>query len=611
MAKAGKKPAKKAKAAKPAPAKAKPAPARAKAGKPAWKTLRHARGAATNVPKLVAQLVNPGPPKQGESPYWLLRDALVGHNGWFQASAPAVSLLLDSAADAADPLPLLTLAADILGGDQIRGWVSPAVEPTNEHALAAHAAAIERRDILLGALTAADGPVRGIAALTIAMVPGLAADSLPLLIRAALDDSDEIARAGALLALGRLGAGNADAEAAIAASRRAGTPPFCRGAAGMAWLRQDAAHRFEQATDELLDWLGDVPAAGASDIALPLFHSPTWFRALEFPDGPAFALGMLARSRGKTGIQSLTTLVPQLAARAAGAAEANLAKIMLDFGGFPTAATPGVTLASELTREQRDIATQLAATHLLPAGGHGLPASGAVRRRWIGLDDAPGPLDRLVSSSDAGEIPLWRAWQTRQPRPDDFASPLDRWQALVEYAYGSYPPFFRGPRLDEVEGEIAALPLDDELVARGTQIADDLAARFAAAGRTGMLVPLFLNQSMLLLQPLIRAGCAMRDTWWPLVYLGLEPQVRDLLQAFSPAARERTLVSHLRGANPAVMWGQGTVGLALFDLAPTPAVVDAIRWLIGEMQTNPFQQPGVAPLSASLAQALERHPQLA
>ena len=578
------------------------------AAKPAaWKSLKHARGPATRVPAQVEQLVSGGPPSQGESPYWVLRDTLVGSGAWYDASAPAVALLLDSVAKAKDPAPLFMIAADILGGDQVRGWLAPPAAPADDNERAAHEAAIERKAILLGGLASSTGVVRGAAAMALAMIPGLAAESVPALAKAAAEDADAFGRAGALLALGRLGIGDATSAKVIDAARGAKTSSLVRGAAGMAWLRHDEKRPFDQAKEELSGWLGAAPPEGGE---LPWFKAPQRYATLGFPDAPARALSGLGLSRGKSGVDALGSAVVALAATESGVVEAQLAKIMLDLGGFPAEATPTVALVEELSAEQKAIAAKLAATHLLPAGGHGLPASGAVRRRWMGIDP-PGPLDRRVESAGAPAVPLWRAWQKRTPDSGDFSSPLDRWEALVEYGSASYPPFFRAPKLDDVPAELSALPTGADTIDRATRVLDDLAARFAAIGRTGMNVPLYLNVSMLLLTPVLRAGHALPEAWTVLFHIGTEPQSREMFQALSPEARERALVAYLRGANPATMWGQGSVGLALLDLSPTRKVVDAIRWLIAELAKNPFQQQGVTHLTSGLEQALAQHPKLA
>lgn len=411
-------------------AKAKTAP-RTTAKPPAWKTLKHAHGPATRVPKQVEELLGGGAANaQGEDPYWVLWDTLVGRGtsgqgAWFDASGPAVGLLLDSVEKAGDPTPLFTLAASILGGDQIRGWLAPPAPPTDEHEKAAHEAAIQRKGIVLGGLSATSGVVRGAAAMVLAMVPGLAAESLPALIKAAAEDDDEIGRAGALLALGRLGIGDAAAAKVIEAARDPKTPPLSRGAAGMAWLRQDDRRPFEQAREELSQWLGYTPPAG---VDLPLFKGPFWYRALSFADGPARALSGLGKSRGEAGVEALALTAVALAAERNGAVEANLAKIMLDLGGFPAEqAAPGVALLEELSPQQQAISKKLAGTDLMPAGGHGLPASGAIRRR-SGVCGRSGSRSRGTSRrrSIAGR-PSWNTGPgaIRRPsvRPRSMTSP--------------------------------------------------------------------------------------------------------------------------------------------------------------------------------------------
>jgi hypothetical protein len=505
------------------------------------------------------------------------------------------------------------LVADILGGDQLRGWLAPPSAPTDGLEREAHEAAVEREAILLAGLRSPSGRVRSAAAMTVAMVPALKG-LVPALVDLAVGDADAVARAGALLALARLGGDDAAATAAIADARAAGASPLVRGAAAMAWLRQDATRSFDEVGEELSLWLGYGPSDGTDsphDPAVPWFKLLQWYPGLFFPDALARALVGLGRSRGATGIEALAKIARAMAVEARGAAEAQLAKVMLDLGGFSPHASSDVVLVEELTAEQRSVATQFASTHLLPGGGFGLPASGAVRRRWLGLEPA-GPLDRLVATPAAASAPLWRAWRGRLPEAEDFASPVDRWQAVLEYMSGSYPPAFRGPRIEELDAELARLTASDELWTRVERVGEDLAQRFGAIFRTRTIAPFAdIRVSVLFFGALLRGGRPLLEVWDDLIHVGMEPRSRELLEKLPLERRERALLRAIRSANPATLAGAGVLVLTLIDLAPTPIVARALSEAIETLASKPFGEKSAEQLRAGLADATTRFPALA
>src|SRR5262245_7345109 len=236
-----------------AKAKAAAASSKTKAKAVAWKTLKHAKGPATRVPAQVKALVGGKDAQERSTAFWALWDTLVGDAAWFETSAPAVALLLDSLDKAGDQRASgLLLVAEILGGDALRGWLAPPDAPAAADERAARDEAVRRKAALLAALEQGDDDARAAAAMAVAMLPELAADSVPALVARAADHAaGPLARAGALLALGRVDIGNPGAEAAIAAGRAEDAPDVVRGAAGMAWLRQDAKHAFAEARDEI------------------------------------------------------------------------------------------------------------------------------------------------------------------------------------------------------------------------------------------------------------------------------------------------------------------------------------------------------------------------
>jgi hypothetical protein len=557
-----------------------------------WKNLKHARGPATRVPTQIDELVAAGP-RDRERAYWGLQDPLVGRGKWFAASAPAVSLLLESVARAADPRLLIVLVADIVGGDQLRGWLRAPAAPLTPAEKAVHEAAIEHKGVLLGALRHEAGGVRAAAAMALAMLPELTPESLPLLAVQATTDGDEIGRSGALLALGRLGASDVQAGAAVASSRAAGTPPLVRGAAGLGWLRLDLARRFPEARMQIEDGLS------YRGEELPWFKDVAWFHNVPFADAMGRALVALARHRGKDAERELAELILAIGKESGeGTVETQAAKILLDLGGFSGKPADRVALVEELSPEQVAMAKELAATDLLPGGGFCLPASGAVRRRWIGLDP-PGPLDRRTDVRGKS-VPVWRAWCTRNPAPTDCPSPLDRWQALIEFAATSYPPSARWLSSSELEKELSAAPSGDELFDRAARIADDLAKRIAATfrGRRPVFPP--LTTSALLLLPLVRAGRPIEPRWDGLITIDGDPQGRRLLAALPVDRREAVLCNYLEAIGGTLP----TRAIDVVDLAPTPRVVEAIERRLDALRGRPAFDADVQKLRDQLATVL-------
>jgi hypothetical protein len=556
------------------------------------------------VPEQVEQLRAGRSWAERTTAYWTLWETLVARDAWFEASAPSVALLLDTAAAADDSLPLLlVLAADIIGGDQMRGWLSPPSAPLEPAEKAVHEAATDRKKGLFVALGAESAQTRGAAAMLLAMLPELAEESVPRLIDLARTDQDDVARASAVLALGRLGAGDADTEGRILAWRDPVEPGFVRGAAAVSWLRQSADRRFGEASAELEEWLAFRAESGDE---LPWFKGLVWYRTLISPDALAWPLSALCRLRGAAGIEELADFAVSLGTRTKrGPVEVQLAKILLDLGDFPD--ERGVYRPDELTPEQLAIAKRLAVTHLLAAGGPRLPASGACRRRWIGMDP-PSPLEEAPPGA---KLPRWRVYETKLISPNDFDSRLDYWQAFVEYSALSYPPIVRTLKPQELATQLAALPIGDELFALVPQLADDLAERFEAAARQG--APVWVNPAMsgMLLLPWVRAGKPLPRRWDPLIPLvpmGSEPEpaVREIFSALPLDRREAILLERLAYNCPP------HAAISVLDLAPTPRVGEAIARGIDKLAESPHTMVAdqAKELRAELDELGTRYPSL-
>ncbi|WP_437627108.1 HEAT repeat domain-containing protein [Sorangium sp. So ce1151] len=561
-----------------------------------WKKLKHARGPATRVPAQVEQLVGNNSDRR-EDAFSTLEDTLIERGQWFDASAPALALLLDAVPDAPEPDLLLVLAADILGADHVRAWLAPSDEALPVEAVGVHDVALERREALLGWVRDARPAVRAGAAVVLAMLPEIRGETLPLLKRQAGEEPDTAARASALIALGRLGEGDEEVDRIVEGARGV-EHPLVRGAAAVAWLRLDGGRSFAGAAEGLAGWLEWKPAEPwtPGQAVLPWFGglAVTWYKTKQPLEAAPSALAALARQRGAT--RDLVDTAVRLGSGAlSGVAMRRLSAMVLDLGGFLQLEKDYVALPEELSAEQRDIAKGLAATKLVPIAGLGLPACGASRRRWIGLEP-PGPLERHVEVEIAGDrkaLPVWRAWRElnlvetnddSEASEESASGPIpraldarltahDRWQAIVEidaesYGFGCY----MDP--DELERQLAAIPQDEDLLRRVAEVADDLAARFAAGAREGIRMAPSPSMSAMLLLPLVRAGRRLEQRWEPLIHVGDEPQAREIFQALAPERRE----AWLEGYFEREMAGRGTMVVAslmesvlpVMDLTLTP-----------------------------------------
>jgi len=572
-----------------------------------WKTLRHARGHAAAIPKLVKQLASDDTRARDEA-HSKLADALVGDGAWYSASAPAVSLLLDSLPQATEPERQLVLVADVIGADHLRCWLEPPNKRTPPKAKACHEAALEQRDVLLAALRAKQPMVRATAAVTLCMIPRLHDEALPLLEKMAAKDKQPVARASALLALARLGSCGDALLVAAAKHKHA----LLRGTAALAAVRLGSAKRFSDVSEGLEAWLGYELPAGHR---LPWFGawSQVWVDGMPFIDGPGRVLVALAHAGGRKASDDLVEVVLSIGAGSdQGRIETQVGKVLLVLGDFPPKEVVKkdipVVLAKTLTKPQRAMAMKLAATSLVPAGDYGLPASGEARKRWLGLSPA-GPLDQLVKGRGSKKLPLWRSWQlgnTHYPPKGPLAG-LDLWQALVEYVAQTYGTT-RVVLPNAVEEVLVAAQPHDALLDRAGRLADELAERYAAAERGGTrIVPQF-GSSALLLLPLVRAGHKLEPRWQSLIYVGPEPQAREILGAFPKKQRDQLLRRYLD--TDKAVWARVKAVLAVADLSPTKPLGRLIEQKLTQLKEAGLNRRDLANLRGRLRSLTKKHPSL-
>jgi hypothetical protein len=539
------------------------------AGKVDWKSLQHANGAATDIPKHIKNLLGDDE-YEAEKAFRLIYWLLVGPR--FNAAAPTLDALMTAVPQAKQKSRILVLAAEILGGDHVRAWLAPLDE-----ALPADLVAVMGRHkrTLLDASRSSEAEVRAAALLLLSLYSD---DACSIALRARAD-GDPVVQASALLALGRVGA-QAEIEAA-----RTSPSPLVRGAATLALLRLDRKLALTDVAEGLEAWLSATEK-------IPWFGGLGGQRYIsyQFLSATAHGLVELARWRG----DALADFARRLGAKSSnGVVTQRAGNIVVAVGGFlrfseadaisydryerTSRAMPA--LPEELTAEERRLAIALADTWLIPRGGFGIAPAGACRKRWLGLlPGAPLVTYELDGKSRTGT--LWRAYFDLPPRLRPFepsftaeVAPLDRWQLQVEVTAemgdGGYLYALRLEN-EKLEAELQRVAEDQALFTRIHEIADDLALRTAAAGREG--APLACaTMTRLLFLPWVRAGHPLEPRWDPLVFVG----VREVFASLPEERREARMWN--AGADSSDPWAPlRQDATKVLDLAPSKRIIDRI-----------------------------------
>lgn len=556
----------------------------------AWKSLKHAHGPATRVPEQVKALLADNQFARDQA-YAVLRDTLVGDGEWFEASAPTASLLLDSVENTPEPHRTWLLLADIMAADHARLWRLGPEAGVVPAASAVRSAVLARKALLIAALGAAAPAIRASASVLLTLLtPELGVEAVQRLQAQAQADPEPIVRANALLSLACLGSA---AESLRNATAQGVEFALERGAREVAALRADDARPLSTNTSGLVDWFS-TKAPGARSFESPQVQL-AWFarytatylyRGLPGPDQPVLALLAVLERRGAQAKESAVSLISSLAAANPGYFELHAGKVLLALGGFPkdqgNTSTP-VMRVEECSEPQRAMAKRLAHTHLVPVPWFGMPASGACRARWIGVEP-PGPLDRVVEvtiGKHSETLPLWQALtkldareQAFPPAIDGLLSGLDRWEVLVHRLAGSYTGGGRtSPEALERELAVASEPGFFE---RASSVAADLAERYRAYVRSGLAVAQNVRVSSLLLLPFVRAGRAIDEAWDELVAVSNDPLAREVFAYLPAARRERILLAYLASADAELEIQRAGHVVELIDLAPSPRLARAI-----------------------------------
>jgi hypothetical protein len=525
--------------------------------------------------------------------------AYVGDGRWPKGAAHATSALLATLAKSARTSWVLVTIADIVGADHVRGWLASAKEDAS--AKDVRRALDATIDAPWRAATSKDPNDRASALVVLAMLSDVSSADCAKVIAIAEKDSDDVVRASAILALARLGEVHDRARAVVRAALDDPSATV-HGAAAIATLRLDPTQSIDAlargieawlAQPAPPDWFGHFWAdAGTRRTRMPWFGGVRmamvgWNCQLATP--PAHALIALARHQKREDAMLRCALV--IARRSTEPAVTHcVGRIVLGLGGFArfaerNRATPFVALPGELTKQERALAELLGDTMLLPLGGFGLPAAGATRKRWLGLLPSSGS-EKIVKYKTNGRAvsnPVWRAWldlEATRTFGDPFPPPIDaalegfdRWHAFVDNTSRSYGGPWSDAEIDVVESELARTRFDTSKLSLIADVANDLAARFEAAEREGIVQPPTFAMSSLLLLPFVRTKQPIAPRWERLVSLEDNDVTREILGAIPPARREALLFSRL----PRDDGHDSVIAVTrLIDVAPSKRILDAL-----------------------------------
>jgi hypothetical protein len=505
-----------------------------------WKSLEHHAGAAVKVPGLVKSLATSGD-------HWKfcaeLESAFVQEGQSCTAAPPTIGLLLDHVPESTQPEWLLRVVANIAGNDQLWGWLR---EPTS---IAEDVGQVlfERRSDLFAALSSESARARSAAAFVLAVAPSaLVPEAIQHLNERLSTDSSEYVLASCLLALARLSPGDTNAAAARFITHESA---LVRGAASVARLRSDSTLELEPLLPTLADWLG---AHTTPSTPPPEFW--WWSRSPRFSNMQGFFHARL---------QSAVLLV-EMATRAQRIPDWTDAILKLPKHAAPGWSYRGATdfLAvahrfidndqnkvlkpDQLSEGQQNLARRLAESPLFAAAGYGLPASGPVRRRWLGLEP-PQVMERLLEF-EARQEPLYWILTTRThgdpPAPQvENLGGLDAWRLRVSRMAGEYTEDWTPPKGTTVEASVTAAAADPAIRTSGPLILNEVAARLVDCRRQQMKVRYEGESAALILLPVLRAGVPWNPAWEPLFTLDGEPGslMRELVAALPVDQREAWL----------------------------------------------------------------------
>lgn len=552
-----------------------------------WSKLKRKDGAAQNLPHHFGALTAAQPDVRAQA-RGELRRFLCSAADWFSANAPAVTSLVDLAADPATPDrgQVLALAVDVMtvghpwflahGLDFREARVQSLFAEGTEarRALGAMEAEVPR---LMQLAEDADASVRAAAAMALAFIAVAAGASRALLLGRLEREPVPLVRGSVAVALGMLGRYEPSSEIAprLRALMTGGEPEIVRGIAFAARLYVDQA----------------PPSAAELDLASALIRATRVDEAyLPWMYGRVDHLvEQQLKAHTKDGALFAARLLVAMVREAEGSdpmrnerAQDALGLVLDPHAEPPAVLSDGqAEVARELTRLDVDI----------PFALHHLPGRRRDRRRLLGID-APGPLERVVPLDIPGVESAWPLWKTLSflgnqrfderilaDRLREALSPEDYLWVCGEWKLGSYGLRMRS---DLLRPAIEAAPAD-------------AAQRWGRAFADMLLEDrsLWKNQRMVgnyAVLPLIRGlgpGQVLEERYDDLLtFAGPEWLAREVLSALPLARREKVLCKEIERVLAAGSALEISLRLLvpLLDLAPTAQVRAAALRLIARVE---------------------------
>lgn len=528
--------------------------------------------------------------------YEQLMVQLVGSNEWYSASGPALDWLLTNVNNGARRDITLALAGDIACADHVNAWLTPPDQVRIPESILE--VLTKHRATVWNALSDEDERTRAAAALLAGCVDGWGGAFRARLWELVETDPSVQVRASSVLAVARVAAGAPEVQGAVGThgapevqgaagtqgaiglrsslwtlSRSPGLEPLLRGAAAIAWLRADPNAEFDACAESLGDWLASSLHDGATTLHWFGAVRRSWTASGQLLSATARALAALARARGAEE-KVIRLALDAVAKPRSGTLLHSVSTLVLELGGFVS--TPGKitkTLApSEFSASQQQLLPLLAHAPVPIAAGYGLPAAGANRRRWFGVEP-PGPLER--SYEELNGQPLWRACQEGPvPLPPSLTG-FARWQALLELRAN---PYARAPQ-HNIDSELAQLTAEPAWYDAISTVIDEIASR-ADIARMVVPPPLTIGRAFgdTAMLPLLRADLPVQDRW---LFYAWSPnrEVNPQLLRLLPLAQREQVLCRIFTNHPE-SWILDD--LQHVSLAPTPTVVTAAIALLKE-----------------------------
>ena len=568
-----------------------------KKNKTDWKALKIKTGSAARVPKLVKGLDELYYDRQAA--FDKLGEVFaVGSQEWFDASAPAVDLLLSSSSEMLEPAYGLVMAAEIASGGHTRFWAAGKASKADP---ACVDMLLKHRELIWNYLSDTSALTRAAASVVLSvMIKPEELEEITRLSQALEAEQDPLVRASLLLCLSCL---ESDEKfSARIQTFRNDSNGYLSGTATLCEMRQNLNWDLNAVSKGIEALLSLPPTTHDTDEGRwPWFEGieRSFSDALDYLDPAATALLAIVKYQSEEVKDHLVDLLFRV-----GEGSENIlvrdrcSSLLLAFiGGMDRRKHP--CLPSEFTQEQWNMVQRFVSSRLCSCDRYGMPAAGVIRRRWAGVD-APGPLDMLVENpvENQPQVPLWYAWIRyreinfyKRGMPKDppqlgvLKDPLDYWQAMVEFSSGAYGTSTSFSE-EECETILKSVTSDKNFFERVKQLVEEQVWRMENDNwvGNGLFSSTFVYLTLL---PWIRAGNAVPDSWTRLIVFEDTNHCREIVNGLTEKERDQILLIRLSKHRSFMGFLNFFEDLdVLLPLMATPAVTSRLIEIMSEYKTE-------------------------